>query len=89
MVWKTNKKQTHKKGHIIEGEEGRNEHLRGVGVQTVDFCEHFTGMFRVQVLNRDGSCLNLHKAQEQPRRSYKVLSCHGLVSEDGFTRSRI
>lgn len=63
--------------------------LRLIVVHTVDFCEHSTRMFRIQILTMDGGSWLLHNAQTQAGRSYEALACHGLVSEDGFTRSRI
>lgn len=60
--------------------------VRLIAVCTVDFREHSTRTFRIQVLNMGWL---LRNAQTEAGRSHKALACHGLVSEDGFIRSRI
>lgn len=67
----------------------KKKNLRLIGMETVDFYEHFRGMFRTQMQNMYGGNLRFHNARKWLRRSYKVLLCHGLVSKDGFTPSRI
>lgn len=52
-----------KRTHHGEGKEGIRKALGFIGVQTVDFCEHFTRMFRIQILTMDGNLI-LHNAQK-------------------------